>query len=269
MKTIAGLFHFLVELIRSRHVLMQLVRHDFRQEYLGSYLGIIWAFANPLVSTVLLWFVFSVGFKAAPVQDFPFILWLVCGLFPWQFLTGAGTAGTQAVRSQAHLVNKVVFRVSLLPIVKIGSTLIIHAVFVGLMLGMFVFMGKTPGWAALQIVYYLFCALVLMLGFTWLSSSLAVFVPDLSNAVNLLFQVGFWATPVFWSSGMMPEKFQKLLKLNPFFYITEGYRHSLITSIWFWETPVWTVYFWVVTAILFVAGAFVFSKLRPHFADVL
>lgn len=60
-----------------------------------------------------------------------------------------------------------------------------------------------------------------------------------------------------------------ILKLNPVFYIVQGYRDSLINKVAIWEHPVLTLYFWGFTLVVFVLGTRLFKKLQVHFADVL
>jgi lipopolysaccharide transport system permease protein/teichoic acid transport system permease protein len=68
---------------------------------------------------------------------------------------------------------------------------------------------------------------------------------------------------------MIPDKYQFFLKLNPVFYIINGYRDALIYRRWFWESWELTLYFWCITLLIFVTGATLFKRLRPHFADIL
>jgi len=68
---------------------------------------------------------------------------------------------------------------------------------------------------------------------------------------------------------MMPPKIQILFKLNPMFYIVQGYRESFIYFHPFWTHPRQTIYFWGVTVIIIVIGALIFQRLKPQFADVL
>ncbi|MBF4427618.1 ABC transporter permease, partial [Vibrio anguillarum] len=82
-------------------------------------------------------------------------------------------------------------------------------------------------------------------------------------------QLGFWATPIFWNITMVPIEYQWVLKLNPVFYITEGYRNTITTDLWFWESFLWTAYYWIFTSFTLLVGIVCFKKLRPHFADVL
>ena len=79
----------------------------------------------------------------------------------------------------------------------------------------------------------------------------------------------FWGTPIFWQINQIPIDYQWILKLNPVFYIVEGYRNTFIDHVWFWETYKITPYFLLITLLLFILGAFTFKRLRPYFADVL
>lgn len=266
---IAQLFVFLRDLFRSRHVIIELTKQDFRSKYLGSYLGLVWAFVNPTVTILIFWFVFQVGFKSSPIQEYPFILWLVSGIVPWFFFVDSVSAATNSIIEKSYLVQKVVFRVSILPIIKILSALLIHLFFLVFMVVMFQIYGHRPQLYNLQAGYYLFAMIVFVLGLSWFTSSLIIFLRDVGQIVSIVLQFGFWLTPIFWSLNMLPKKYQTLMKLNPVYYIIEGYRDSFIHKVWFWEHATLTVYYWSVTAALFIAGAIVFRRLRPHFADVL
>lgn len=263
------LAEFVADLARSREVIFTMTHRDFVGRYLGSYLGLVWAFLHPLATILVIWFVFQVGFKAAPINDFPFILWLSAGMIPWSFFAEAFSRAANSVVDKAAVVKKVCFRASMLPIVVLLSTLIIHVAFIGLLLGMFAYYGFLPTLYALQIPYYLAAMVFMLLGLSWLTSSLTVFLRDVPQIVGLLMQFGFWATPIFWQSKQMPDHLRWLLTLNPMYYITKGYRESLIDYVWFWQDPVGTAVFWSFTLIVFVVGAAVFTRLRPHFADAL
>lgn len=212
---------------------------------------------------------FQVGFKSAPVENAPFILWLIAGIIPWFFISEVLAVGTNAILENSFLVKKIVFRVSLLPVVKILSALIVHIFFIGFMLGMFFYYGFSINLYWLQLLYYLFSLVILLLGVSWFTSSIVVFFRDLSQIIAMILQFGFWMTPIFWNLSMIPEKYQWLFKINPIYYITQGFRDSLIENIWFWEKPKETVIYWLITIIFFFGGSIVFRKLRPHFADVL
>ena len=269
MRPLRALLGLIRNIIGNRKLLWQMTKRDFRQRYLGSYLGILWAFIQPTVTVLIFWFVFQVGFKAMPVNDFPFILWLVCGMFPWFFLSDSIQSATNSVIESAFLVKKIVFRVELLPIVKIMSAFVVHIFFVAVLFAMFAVYGYGVSIYNLQIIYYFFAMTCLVLGLSWLTSSLTVFLRDVGQFVGMILQFGFWGTPIFWNLNMVPEQFQSILKLNPAYYLVEGYRNSFIYNEWFWQHQYQTIYCWAVTGVVMLVGAWCFKKLRPHFADVL
>ena len=266
---IKNFINFFVDLYRNRGVLFQLTARDFKSRYLGSYLGLLWAFINPIITIMIFWFVFQVGFKSAPVGDFPFILWLITGIVPWFFIADTLISGTGSIVENSFLVKKIVFRVSMLPIVKLLSALVVHIFFVFVIFVVFAAYHIYPDIYAIQVIYYVLSSIILLLGLTWFTSALMVFLKDTGQVVAIFVQFGFWLTPIFWSITIVPEKYQIYLKLNPFYYITEGYRDCFIHKIWFWQHPLYTTYFWILTGMMFVTGAVIFARLRPHFADVL
>ena len=232
-------------------------------------LGVFWALIQPTAMIAIFWFVFQVGFKSPPVDNFPFILWLVAGLFPWFYFSEGLSTGTNSIITNSFLVKKVVFRVSLLPLIPLFSALAIHIFFIFFMFAMFIYYGYSPEIYWIQIIYYIFATTILLIGLSWFTSSVIIFFKDIGQLVGIIIQFGFWLTPVIWNITTIPERYHWIINLNPVAYIVEGFRNSMIYHKWFWEDMTMTLYFWTVTAIIFVIGGLTFKKLRPHFTDVL
>lgn len=263
-------FDFLAELLSKRHIVIELTKADFKKKYLGSYLGVFWAFVHPTVYIAIVWFVFQVGFSSQPIDNFPFVLWMLAGIIPWFFFSECLSSATTSVIENSYLVKKVVFSMGMLPLVKILSSLVIHLFFIIVIFLMFSIYGYYPTLYNLQVFYYLFATIVLLLGLSWLTSSLTLFWKDTGQIVTMTLQFAFWMTPIFWSPKHLPPQTLNLIKLNPMYYIVEGYRESFIHKTWFWESHyLLTLYFWGITLFFFFLGAVVFRRLRPHFADVI
>lgn len=246
-----------------------MARHDFRARYLGSYLGILWAFIHPIVTILVLWVIFGLGFKTKPVGDVPFALWLSAGMIPWIYFSETVNDATGSILSSAFLVKKTSFNLSFLPVVKMLSNAAIHAALVGMVGVMLLRYHFYPAWLWLQLAYYFFAMFCLILGLSWMTSAMAVFTRDVNNIVAVSIQIGFWVTPIFWDSAMLPGRLGFYLKLNPFYYIITGYRDSLLYGVPFWHRPLLGLYYWAVTAVVLIGGYAVYKRLRPHFADVL
>lgn len=263
------LMRLVKEVFDNRVMILRLGKNDFKTRFAGSYLGMFWAFVQPIVTILVYWFVFEVGFRSSPVDDFPFVLWLTAGMVPWFFFSEAWGAGTNSLIEYSYLVKKVVFNISTIPIVKIISALFIHLFFVAFMLFMYVINGYMPTIYWVQIIYYSFCLIALVIALSYLCSAIMVFFKDLSQIINVVLQIGIWLSCIMWSVDMLPERFRWIMYFNPIYYVVSGYRNALINEVWFWETPYQTMGFWIIVVVLMSVGFNVFNKLRVHFADVL
>ena len=261
------------EIVRNRRLIAKLAWNDFKTRYAGSYLGIVWAFIQPIITILVYWFVFSVGFRAGTGSlKIPFVLYLVAGIVPWFFFQDGLIGGTASLLEYNYLVKKVVFQISVLPVVKILSAAVVHCFFVLFTIILYMGYGRFPDWYYLQIIYYSGCTFILILGFSYFTCAVVVFFRDLSQIISILLQVGIWLTPIMWvaeDSLASHETLQKVLKINPMYYIVSGYRDTFIRKVWFFEHLQWTAYFWAFAICSFLIGMVVFRRLRVHFADVL
>lgn len=270
LRYIKEFLRFIKHICHSRELLITLIKNDFKKQYLGSYLGLLWAFIQPLTFIIVIWFVFEIGFRTGSSNDeVPFFLYLICGMIPWFFISNTLKSATGSVVNNSFLVKKVAFRVSILPLVKIGSELILHFVLICILIVVFLLYGYRPNIYWLQAPFYILCTITLLLGIAWLTSAVRVFIKDIGDFISVLIQIGFWATPIFWSADNIPANYQWIIKLNPFYYIVNGYRNTFIQGIWFWEHYGQTLYYWGLAIFSLAFGAIVFKRLRPHFGDVL
>lgn len=265
------LMNYIKEIISNRKLIANLSFNDFKTKYAGSFLGIVWAFIQPLITIFVYWFAFQVGLRSQDVGNFPFALWFMAGLIPWFFFSDGLNGGTNALIDYSYLVKKVVFNIDILPLVKVISAVFVHIFFIVFLLIMYALYGYYPDLYSLQILYYSLCLFLLVLGLSYITATLVVFFRDLGQIVNIILQVGVWMTPILWNIDTMQvsDTIKKLLKLNPVYYVVQGYRDALINKAGFWEHPWLTLYFWLFTLLAFFIGTRLFKKLRLHFADVL
>ena len=262
----------LKNLITERKLIWTLAKNDFKKKFAGSYLGFVWAMVQPVVTVLVYWFVFQIARPIGNTPDgSPFILWMLSGLVPWFYFQEALVGGTNVFMEYSYLVKKVVFKIEILPMIKMVSALFIHTFFVCFTVLLFGVYGKLSVLYAVQVVYYTFCMMLLVLGISYATSAVAVFFRDLLQIVNIGLQIGVWATPIMWDLADLglPTWAMMIFKLNPLYYIVYGYRDALVYKVCFWERPWLTLYFWVFTILTFFIGTRIFRRLRVHFADVL
>lgn len=263
-------FSEIAQIWKHKEMVSELAKADFKKRIAGSYFGMVWMFVQPVVTIVIYYLVFTL-LRDGRNDRYPFILWLVAGLVPWFFFSEALQLATNSLYEYSYLVKKVVFNISVLPVIKVVSALFIHLIFLLIMVLFYGIMGYFPTAYWLQIPYYSLAMLVLVLAVGYLCASIYVFFKDMAQIVSIILQFGIWVTPIMWNyiEVGIGGTALALLKLNPMFYIVQGYRDSLLDQVWFWQRPGETLYFWVFALLFLFAGVSVFQRLRPHFADVL
>ncbi len=263
------LINFLHDIYAKRGLIWEMSIRDLKTRYAGSFLGMFWIFIQPVITIMIFWFIFTKGFKTGHVGNFPFILWLACGMVPWFFFSEAIISATYSIADNSYLVKNVVFGTSTLPAVRIISTLLVHIFFMAIIFSMFASYGFYPDIYSLQLLYYLFATVVLLTGLSWITSASVLFFKDIGQFIQVFLQFLFWGTPIFWTLKIIPEEYHTILKLNPLYYIANGYRECFVDKVWLWQHPKLSLYFWVVAIFVFIFGATFFRKLKPHFGDVV
>ena len=261
-----------VELFQSRHLIWKLAKNDFKKRYAGSYMGAVWAMIQPVVTIAMYYIVFDKIMGNSinrGTGEIPYVLFLTTGLVPWFYFTEALTNGTNALLEYNYLVKKVVFKISVLPIIKIIAATFIHAFFACVMLVVAAIYGYYPTVYTLQIFYYSACLFILVLALSYTTCAIVVFFRDLAQIINIALQIGMWATPILWNIDTLSPRWVVILKLNPLVYIVNGYRSAVYEKEWFFQDFFSTMYFWIITVVLFGIGAAIFKRLKVHFADVM
>ncbi|BDA72849.1 ABC-2 type transporter [Rivularia sp. IAM M-261] len=255
-------------------LLRTLVRRDLEARYKGSVLGNLWPLLNQLSQLLIYTYVFSfvlkvkLTLKALPDNNFTFGLWLFAGLLPWIAFSSGLVQSANSVVGQPNLVKKVVFPLSLLPLVPILSSFIESSF--GLMI-LIVFVAFTSHTlhatlALLPLVWL--TQLLLTAGIGYLAAGLTVFLRDIPQTLGVLLNIWMYATPIIYPATAIPEGLRTwIFWLNPMTAIVEFYRDIVLNGeVKHWaELGVATT----ISFVLFCCGFWVYRRLRPAFADVL
>ncbi len=256
-------------------LLRTLVRRDLEARYKGSVLGNLWPLLNQLSQLLIYTYVFSIVLKVKlssrglPADNnIGFGLWLFAGLLPWIAFTGGLTQAAGSVVRQPNLVKKVVFPLTLLPLVPVLSTFIESSLGLAALIILVAFStGKLHETLALLPLIWL-PQLLLTAGLGYLCAGLTVFLRDIPQTLGVLLNLGFYLTPIVYPASVIPEQFRGwVFWLNPLAAITQVYRDLVLTGeVTHWEE--WSFAF-IVALVVFAGGLGVYRRLRPGFADVL
>lgn len=266
------LIHSLHTLWKQRELILQFARREVEGRYRGSFLGLLWSFANPLFMLAIYTFVFGVVLQSrwpqartSSLSEFALIVF--AGLTAFNLFSECVNRAPHLVVGVPNYVKKVVFPLEILPI----STLIAALFHTGISLIVLLcveilLLGGFP-WTVILLPIILIPLIFLNLGCMWFLASIGVFIRDIGQAIGILTQALFFFTPIFYSIEAIPEPFHTLILYNPVAPVVENFRRILI-----WEQmPSWRgVILWTLATALFMLTGYVwFMKTKKAFADVI
>ncbi len=258
---------------RNRTLLKQMVRRNVQSKYQGSALGIAWSVIHPLMMLIIYTYVFSVVFKArwgvqnASETKGAFAIILFCGMAVYSIFSEAVSLSATQITGNANYVKKVVFPLPLLPVSQVVSSFVQGLVWVVLLLLGAIFIYGNISWTMLLLPLVWLPLFLFTLGISCFVASLGVYFRDTPYVLQVILQVLFFITPIFYPISAVPEKLQILLKINPLTMMIEETRKVLLYA----QVPDWK-FFAVSLAVgiaVFILGFAWFNKTQKGFADVL
>ena len=262
------MFANLVKLGRYRALIQTLVVRDLKARYRGSVLGFFWSFFNPALLLFIYTFVFTKVLPSSHPPDMePFALFMFCGILPWTWFSSSLLESSNTLIAGGNLIKKVLFPAEVLPIVTVLANMV-HF-FLGLpILAAFVIYYQRPV-DPVELLWFpviVLVQLVLTTGLAMFLSALTVHFRDLKDLLGNILTLWFFATPIIYSIEMAPRDMQWWLDLNPMTHLMRSYQEVL-----FFEGPLghqkWLAALGVASVVVFLAGYFVFDRLRDSFAE--
>lgn len=256
---------------RNRGLIKALVKREVIGRYRGSVIGMLWSFFNPILMLAVYTFVFSVVFKArwtgGSDSKAEFALVLFAGLMVFNLFSECVNRAPGLVIGNVNYVKKVVFPLEILPVVALGSA-VFHLVINLLVWFIFylIFFGVPHGTILLLPVVLLPLGLM-TLGFSWLLTSLGVYLRDVTQIIGLVTNVLMFLSPIFYPIIALPEVYRPFMQISPLTLVVEQARNVMI-----WgkdlDWSAWAIYL-IVSSMLAWSGFAWFQKTRKGFADVL
>ena len=267
----------LKELLAARELLGSLVRRDLKVRHRGTFLGLLWSLATPLLIVGLYYFVFTYIFHQSPVKDVarpdgrsvPFAIYFFCGLTIWNFFATSVGASTGSVIGSGYLLNKVYFPRLVLPVSTVLSSLVTFGFEACVLLVATLLIVGLPSAQLLWAPVILLVVATLAIGMALLLSSVTVFLRDMAHFVGVFMQLWFWGTPVIYSLGFVSGRpgMVRLLKLNPLTGIVVSFRNVVVLN----HGPSFKLlgYDAVFATVTLVAGVYVFARCQRLFSEIV
>lgn len=244
-------------------LLENLVLKDFRIRYRNMSLGVMWSLINPLVMMGVFTFVFSKVFGGARQADYP--LFVLCGLVPYNFFSGAWASATTSVIENAGLIKRVPVPREVVPIAVVLSSCVHLLIQIGLLFVVAFLYGYTPmlHWLWLIPIWALY--ILFVCGLALGSSAINVLIRDTRYVVESFNLVFYWLVPIFYSFTIIPEKYIGVYRFNPVAALVMATRNIMMDR----RPPPMTLVLNLVIAasVALGTGLIVFRRLKPHFYE--
>jgi len=251
------------------NLLYYLLKKEIKSLYIGSALGMLWIILRPLLIIAVFWLVFSEIMKVRPYAgkvNVPYIVFMLSTIFFWfGFQEGIMRASTSVI-DKGEIIKKVYMPIEVFPVVSVLSSYFNHII--GSVIFFFVMaVLYSPSVMWVLVIPVIVLQILFSLGFGFLLSSLAVYVRDIPQIMNIIMQGLFFLTPIVYPVDNVPEKVRFLFYLNPMTYFVKTYQDLIIFRVFPHYLNIMLLF--VFSIATFFIGLKVFRKLKEGFADVL
>lgn len=266
-----SLIKIIKEQFESIYLIQRLALFQLKADNRNNYLGFAWEVINPAIQMAMYWFVFGLGIRGnQEINGIPFVFWMLAGICMWFFMNAGILEGTRSIHQKFNMVAKMNFPLSALPSYILTGKFYGHLFLLGLIMIVFWISGYYPSIHYIQLIYFVGLSYLFAFAVTLITSTLAVVVRDIQMVMQSLLRVMFFLSPILWLPDRLPEILQKLMKFNPFSYLANGYRASLLYEEWYiFEHWQMTLYNLGLVFVLLLIGASAHYKFRDRFSDFI
>ncbi len=209
---------------RYRDLAQVLIARELKIRYRGAVLGFLWSFLNPVIFMSVYVLLFSV-YMRAQIEKYP--AFLLTGLLPWLWFSGALSDATSSIISNAGLVKSVRLPSEIFPLISVGAHLAHFLLSLPILLLLLFAFGIVVSWPVLLLPVLLLIQFVLTLGLALVSAGVATRFRDVLHILPNLLTLWLFLTPVLYPVDLVPEAFKFLLVVNPMSYLIVAYQDVL------------------------------------------
>ncbi|KMJ59297.1 teichoic acid ABC transporter permease [Bacillus sp. LL01] len=270
-------FTIVKEQVLNFYLARRLSLYEMKSSNNNNYLGFLWEIINPLILISIYWFVFGFGIFRdrgnieVAGADVPFLPWMLSGFVVWFFISPSILEGSKSIYTRIKIISKMNFPISVIPTYVVLSKLYQHFAMLIIIFILLHLFGYPVNIYYLQLPYFIISTVIFLIILTLLTSTLTAIVRDIQMVIQSFVRILIYLTPFLWPPyNLKPEIIPILMKLNPFYYLAEGYRYSLLGIAWYpienWQ---YSLYFWGIALILLIIGSTLHIKFRDRFVDFL
>lgn len=251
-----------------------IAKYELLADMRDSKFGLFWNFASPAIQVLTYWLIFGVAWSRKPIGEIEYLPWLIVGYSAWWFMQPCIQNGCNAIFSKTNVITKMKFPVSVLPATVCLKEFFNHLCMLVITVVILFAWGYYPNIYWLGLIYYGFCAFVLAEVFALSLSVLTMLWRDVKKLMTSIMRMLMYFSPVIWEcqfgdSVPFHDFLNTVMKMNPIYYIVEGYRNAIFYNRAFWDTPGLTIYFWCFVLVFFMFGCSLMYKFKRKIIDLI
>ena len=251
-----------------------IAKYELLADMRDSKFGLFWNFASPAIQVFTYWLIFGVAWNKKPVNGVPYLPWLVIGYSAWWFIQPCIQSGCGAIFNKINVITKMKFPVSVLPATICAKEMFNHFCMLIIAIFTLIICGYFPNFYWLGMIYYAFCAFAFAEAVSLILSVLTMLWRDVRKLVVSLMRMLMYFSPVIWEchfEATVPYHalLNTIMKMNPVYYIINGYRDAVFYGVTPFAHPAMTLYFWAFVLVMFVIGCTLMYKFKRKFIDMI
>ena len=256
----------LKEIWNYRELLGILAWRDISVRYKQSIVGIGWAIIQPVMTMIIFTIIFG-KFAKLPSEGIPYPVFTYCALLPWTYFARSLTDSSDSLVGSSELITKVYFPRIILPISKVFAGLIDLSIAFIILIGMMFWYRIAPTAGILLLPVFIIVAMLAALGVGFWFTALNVLYRDVKFVVPFLVQFWMYASPVAYSTSLIPDKWKWIYGLNPMVGVVEGFRWALLGKV----APNISMLLIsiLIVFIVLITGLYFFKRMEKTFADII
>ena len=251
-----------------RELFAILAWRDVAVRYKQTVVGVAWAALRPFLTMVILTVVFSKVAKLPAPGHTPYAIMVFAGLLPWMLFSTILSEASASLVVNANLVGKIYFPRIIIPTSTALVALVDFAVAMAILFAMMIWYRFMPSWQLLLLPGFVLLAVLASLGPALLITALNVKYRDFRYIIPFIVQFGLYATPVGYSSALVPAQWRFWYSLNPVVGVIDGFRWCILGG----NSPLYLPGFAAslgVVALFLVLGVAYFRRTERTFADLI
>jgi len=260
--------HYWRDLWQYRELFRVLAWRDVAVRYKHTVLGVTWAVIRPFLTMVVFTVIFGKLANLPSDGTAPYAVMVFAGMLPWTFFSSALVSASNSIVGSAHLISKVYFPRLIIPMATLVLASVDSLINFIMILALMIWYHFVPSWQVVLLPAFVMLALLASLGPGLWLTALNVKYRDFTYITPFFVQLGLYASPVGYSSAIVPEQWRLLYSLNPVVGVIDGFRWCILrgqTQL-YWPGFLLSV---VVAVFLLWLGIRQFRKMEKEFADLM